>query len=561
MPAPALPRLRALTFALLTLSAPLAMLGANAATASAASAPTDALAASLDAALRQHFKPDAPGATVIVVRDGRTVLRQGYGLADIGTGAALEPAMSMRIGSVTKQFTAVAILMLAEQGKLKLDDDLRRYLPEYPAQPTPITLRHLLIHSSGIVNYTGRPGFVAQMELDLTPAQLIDTFKNEPLRFPPGTRFEYSNSNYFLLGAIIEKVSGMPYAKFVEQRIFIPAGMADTAYEGYERRPVKRAAGHEHQVARFEPAKPLSLTQPYASGALVSTVDDLARWSAALDSGKLLRPARLADAFTAQPLADGKPGPYGYGWFISTFQGHKTEQHGGAINGYTSSVLRVPDQKLFVAVLSNTQGGAAAPEFVAQHAAALALGKNLPYTAAELGQFTGVYRIDDQSSHVVKRTDGGPLTIQATGRPRAALAPVAQNAFLIGDSQIRVEFRRGADGKVDQATITDNGNALVHARSGDLPKPGALKLPQAALQRWVGRYEIMPGKFFEVRLQGEVLAAGPEGKGALPLLALAEDRFSAEEAGADLRFGIAQDGAAQVTVEHGGRSFTGKRLP
>jgi CubicO group peptidase (beta-lactamase class C family) len=553
-------KLAPLALALLTLGAPLAVQAENtAATAtSITKAAPETLGARIDAGLRQHFRPDAPGATVIVVRDGQVLLRQGYGLADTATGKPMDAAMAQRIGSVTKQFTAVAILQLAEQGKLNLDDDLRTYLPGYPAYPHTVTLRHLLAHSSGIVSYTSRPGFIAQMTRDYTPDQLIDTFKHDALLFKPGERFEYSNSNYFILGAIIEKVTGMPYARYLEQAVLAPAGMKDTAHEGFERSGLPRAAGHAPQGERFAPSGPLSMTQPYASGALLSTVDDLARWDAALNGGKLLRPATLKQALSARPLANGKPGPYGYGWFIGSFLGERTEEHGGGINGFSSKVLRIPSAKLFVAVLTNAEGGNVSPDVLAAHAASLALGHALPFTTAELAPFQGVYRIDDNNSHVVK-VIGGRLTVQATGRNRAVLVPKSANTFQLGESPVRFEFQRDAAGAVKQVNIVDPDRARVCVRVGDVPNLVSLKLAPAVLDRWVGRYQLDKGPVLVIQRQGEGLIGGPEGLGAQPLRATAEDRFTLDQAGVSLQFATA-DGVTTLTFEQGGKTFTAKRL-
>ena len=554
-----MPKLSTLALAVLLAHVPLAAQAESATVEAAAAAqPAGELAARIDAGLRQHYPSGAPGAAVIVVRNGQVVLRKAYGLADTVAATPMEPGMALRIGSVTKQFTAVGILQLAEQGKLKLDDDMRRYLPGYPAYPHTVTIRHLLTHSSGVASYTSRPGYMAQMMRDLTPAQLIDTFKNDPLRFAPGERFEYSNSNYFLLGAIIEKISGMPYARYLEQFVLAPAGMKDSAHEGFERGAAKRATGHTPDGTQFKHAAPLSMTQPYASGAMLSTVDDLARWNAALDSGKLLRPATLKEAWSAQPLAAGKAGPYGFGWFVSSFLDQKTEEHGGGINGFSCGVLRIPEAKLFVAVLTNSDGGLVSPEVVARHAAALALEQALPFTVAELAPFEGEYRIDDKNSQVIS-VHNGSLTVQATGRQRSTLEPVAANAFQLG-SATRFEFQRDAAGKVKAVSITDANKARHYARVGDVLRPAALKVAPAVLDGWAGRYRLNDGLVLVITRQGEGLAGGPEGRAAYPLRAVAENRFEVEGAGVQVQFAKA-NGSTSLTFEQGGKSFSATREP
>lgn len=277
-----MPKLSAVCVAVLVLLGAPAVHAQEAPGAAQAAQSAQSTAARLDALFSASYKPTEPGATVIVVKDGKTLLRKAYGIADTAGMTPLAPGMVLRLGSITKQFTATAILMLLDEGKLALSDDITRFFPDYPTRGKKITVEHLLTHTSGIASYTSRQEYVLTMGSDMTVAQMIDSFKNAPLDFEPGTAYRYNNSGYFLLGAIIEKVSGQPYAKFLEQRIFVPLGMKDTAYEGFERSSTAHAAGHSPGAKGFEHSAALSMTQPYAAGALVSSVDDLARWDAAV---------------------------------------------------------------------------------------------------------------------------------------------------------------------------------------------------------------------------------------------------------------------------------------
>ncbi|MDN2673878.1 serine hydrolase [Janthinobacterium sp. SUN026] len=339
-----------------------------------------ALAARIDSEIAPLFKANEPGATVIVTQAGLTVFRKAYGMADVAKGLPMTPDTVMRIASISKQFTATGILMLADEGKLALDDDIQKFLPDYPSGGKRITIEHLLTHTSGIANFTNKPTFEAGMNTDQTVSQMIDSFKNDALQFEPGTRYSYSNSGYFLLGAIIEKVSGLSYAKFVEQRIFVPLGMRDSAYEGHERGSAMRAKGYTRSSAGsgFEPGKAVSMTLPYAAGALVSTVDDLARWDAAVSAGTLLKPSSQQKAFTAHVLADGKSVPYGYGWSVRKMRGMPMQSHGGGIPGFSTYALRLPEKQLYVAVLTNADRGLPGAEMIAVKAATIAVGNGFP---------------------------------------------------------------------------------------------------------------------------------------------------------------------------------------
>lgn len=294
-------------------------------------------------------RPDRPGAAAIVTKRGETLLRAAYGAADMERGFALDPSMTFRIGSLTKQFTAVAILMLADDGDLALDDTIGAHLSDYPSHAAHLTIEHLLTHSSGIRGYTEMREFPSVMTKDVAVAQLIDFFKKEPLSFVPGTRFAYSNSGYVLLGAIIERVSGLPYADFLAQKIFKPLGLSNTAYEGHERSAAVRAVGYN----RDRPAPTISMSWPYAAGGLVSTLDDLARWDRALTKGVLLSKESWVRATTPYRFRNGKRGPYAYGFVCGRLAGRDTLEHGGGIPGFSSHALSIPQDELFVAVLSN----------------------------------------------------------------------------------------------------------------------------------------------------------------------------------------------------------------
>ncbi len=525
------------------------------------------LASRIDASIAPYFQSDAPGATVIVVKEGQTVLRKAYGMADTGKGVKMTPEMTMRLGSITKQFTATGILMLAEAGKLALDDDITRHLPDYPTQGKRITIEHLLTHTSGIVSYTSKPDYMTRMAQDVTVAQMIDSFKNDPLEFEPGSRYRYNNSGYFLLGAIIEKLSGQPYARFVEQRIFVPLGMLHTAYEGFERGKGPVAAGHSRAEKGYGPTRPLSMSQPYAAGSLVSTVDDLARWDAAIGSGKLLSPASWRKAFTSYRLADGKDTNYGYGWEVGKVQGVPMAGHGGGINGFSTYALRLPEQKLYVAVLANSDSGPANPGVVARKAAGVAIGKpyreftELALPPAALDGVTGTYDVEKGVQRVFRR-EGDKLVMQRSGRPPVTLKAASANEFFIPGSLEYFEFKRDAKGMATQVVQYTDGGPLVQPRSGDAPAPRqAVKLANAAFDARAGRYELRPGFVMELTREGDRYFAQATGQGKLEIFASSDTLFFSRDVDAEISFEpvAGQDGQTFV-LKQGGRNLPGRRL-
>lgn len=274
------------------------------------------LAARLDQVFGRAYPAGEPGAAVIVVQEGKTILRKGYGMANLELQISIAPEMAFRIGSMTKQFTAAAVLKLVEQGKLSLLDDLTKYLPDFPTHGKKITIEELLTHTSGIKSYTGMDAWPSRMREDWTPQAMIGFFKDQPLEFEPGTKWRYNNSGYVLLGAIIEKVSGKTYADFLEETIFRPLEMENTHYGSDSPIIRGRVAGYTRGPKGWQNAPYVSMTQPYAAGGLVSTVDDLARWNAALETDKLLSVESRRRMGAPFQLPDGTSTRYGYGYGI-----------------------------------------------------------------------------------------------------------------------------------------------------------------------------------------------------------------------------------------------------
>ncbi|MYN06762.1 serine hydrolase [Pseudoduganella aquatica] len=529
----------------------------------AAAAADPSFAERFDAVIGSNYKATDPGITVLVARDGKPLLRKAYGMANIEKKQAMTPEMSLRLGSITKQFTAVSILMLADEGKLSVQDDITKHLPDYPTKGKRITIEHLLTHTSGIVSYTSKPGFMAAMNTDLTVAQMIDTFKNDPLEFEPGSRYAYNNSGYFLLGAIIEKISGQSYAKFVEQRIFVPLGMTQTAYEGYERTPPLRAAGYSKKGDAFEPSAPLSMALPYAAGSLVSTVDDLNRWDQAIAQGKLLKPASWKMAFTPYTLADGKSTNYGYGWAIGNLKGSPMIGHGGGINGFATYALRLPQEKVYVVVLGNADSGNVAPEMMAMKAAALAIGK--PYTeykeitldAKALAAFAGVYGGPGPETRTI-RVENGRLSMARSGGNTTLLRPHSENGFFVGKSLITADFARDAKGAVTRVTVSRDGNSTVYPRTGDaaaLPARVEVKVAPAVLDSYVGKYQLAPNFIIEVRREGEKFIAQATNQPPFELFATSDTNFFVKVVDAQVNFTKNPDGSHVLVLNQGGRTM------
>jgi CubicO group peptidase (beta-lactamase class C family) len=334
---------------------------AQAPAAAPAGASASGQAAAVDAVVQKAMQTrQFPGASVAVIKDGAVVLAKGYGTSDVEKSTAATGQTVYQLASVTKPFTAMATLMLVEDGKLSLDGKVTGILPGLPAAWAPVTVRHLLTHTSGLKSYTDvfREKKIADSQV-FTRDEILALVKDAPLAFTPGERYAYCNTGYYLLGMIIEKVSGRPYAAFLGDRIFTPLGMTSTSIDDYaDARPV-RARGYATANGQTTLAAHTHPTQPFSAGALVSTVVDLAKWDAALSARKLLKPASYDLMWTPQRLNDGKPSTYAMGWQVEPYRGHARHGHGGGISGFSTFFARFPDDKVTVIALVNQGGGAA----------------------------------------------------------------------------------------------------------------------------------------------------------------------------------------------------------
>jgi CubicO group peptidase (beta-lactamase class C family) len=297
---------------------------------------------------------------VAVIKDGTVALAKGYGLSDVEKSIKATEQTVYQLASVTKQFTSAAVLLLVEDGKLSLDGKITEILPGLPAAWAPVTVRHLLTHTSGIKSYTDVFGEKKILDSQVfTADQILALVKDAPLISTPGEKYAYCNTGYYLLGMIAEKASGTPYGTFLADRIFKPLGMTATALDDFgDARPI-RAKGYATSNGQTKPAEHTHPTQPFAAGALVSTVVDLVKWDAALTARKLLKPASYESLWTPMRLADGKPSPYAMGWQVDPYRGHTRHAHGGGISGFSTFIARFPDDKLTVIALVNQGGGAA----------------------------------------------------------------------------------------------------------------------------------------------------------------------------------------------------------
>jgi D-alanyl-D-alanine carboxypeptidase len=312
----------------------------------------------------------APGVSVAVIRGGRdTLVYRGYGLANVENDVPATPRTVYPIGSITKQFTAAAVLQLADRGRLSLDDSIGRHLPGVPDAWRGIRIHQLLNHTAGVPDYASIPRIQSIIAGELTPDSLIGLVRYHALEFEPGERWSYSNIGYTLLGMLVERASGQPYARYLESGIFRPLGMAATRDCDVTPPTPHRASGYQRRDAGVAGARRTSMSFAFGGGGLCSTVGDLAAWNRALTGGRVIRPASWARMTTPQGAA--VPAKYGYGLWMRALEGHRAIEHGGGLDGFWTANLYLPDDSLSVTVLTNLDTGN--PEDLARDIARLVL--------------------------------------------------------------------------------------------------------------------------------------------------------------------------------------------
>ena len=330
-----------------------------------------ALTKKIDKIILSELKdPNGPGGVFMVAKKGKPIYQKAFGKANIELGVALTTDHVFQLGSMTKQFTAIAVLMLEEQGKLSTTDTISKFIPDYPNGGN-ITIHHLLTHTSGIKDFTKMKALKDIAQKEMTPKMMVDFFKNEPVDFAPGAQFEYNNSGYALLGYIIELASGESYEEFIEKYIFQKIGMNQSCYATDRQIIPKRAYGYQKKESGYVNKTIINFSVPYASGALMSTLNDMIKWQNALNQNVLLRPETSKKAFTKYQLNNGEEVLYGYGWHLREINGTPTREHGGSIFGFKTMAVYIPSEDIYAIGLTNCDCNS--PTKITQEIAKMAL--------------------------------------------------------------------------------------------------------------------------------------------------------------------------------------------
>lgn len=386
---------------------------------------------------------------ILVARDGKPIVSRGYGMANFEWEIPNSPKTAFRLGSITKPFTAVAIMLLQERGKLNVSDPVCKYVADCPPAWEAITIRHLLTHTSGIPNYTAFSGFIEKRGMmPISTSDLFAEYKAKPLDFTPGDRNSYSNSGYHLLGLVIEKASGKSYADFLQENIFVPLGMKQSGYDSHRDLVKWRAAGYRRDGEGYVNAPFMDMLIPFSAGALYATTGDLLIFDQALLADRLLTQKSRDEMFT--PFKNN----YALGWGVGKRFDRGATSHGGAINGFASQFMRFPDDNVTIVVLSNVQGSGV--DKVANSLAAIMFGakydlprerKAIAVPSSILDNYTGEYQLLPTTVAVITN-EGGKLFFKIDGQPTLELFAETETDFFMKSVDAQVTFVKDAAGKV-----------------------------------------------------------------------------------------------------------------
>jgi len=463
--------------------------------------------------------PNGPGFAIQISKDGKTIYQKAVGKANLELDVDMTTDHVFRIGSITKQFTTAAILRLQEQGKLSINDELTKYIADYPTHGNKITIEHLMTHTSGIKSYTSMPEFRTKwMSTHMDPEELIAVFKDEPMDFKTGEKEIYNNSGYILLGYIIEQVSEKTYGEYIETEFFEPLGMNNSSYEVASDIIPNRAYGYdEREEEDYINAPYLSMTLPYAAGSLLSTTDDLRKWHTAFMNDQVISASSRTAAHTSAKLTDGDETGYGYGWGIGSYKGSTRIGHDGGINGFLSSSQYFPDEKILLTVLSNCNCNSA--QQMVMPLAATAIGKpiiepkesDLDLSLAE--KYVGKYQLTPTLILDVM-LDGDKLKVSPTNQEPVYIKPIGEHKFFIREISSELIFHQEEDGSVKSLTLFQGG---AHKAFKIDVKEVAMSV--AELQKYIGTFEVSPNMNFVFREADGVLygKAGPDEVSLIPL--------------------------------------------
>jgi CubicO group peptidase (beta-lactamase class C family) len=522
-------------------------------------------------AIFEKASGDNPGAAVLVAQNGSILFEKGYGLANVENNLPVTLKTKFRIGSITKQFIAAAILKLEEAGKLSVSDPLSKFIPDFPRGDS-VTVYHLLTHTSGIHSYTNEPDFLQTAASEIKPDSLIAQIKRAPYDFDPGEKFAYNNSAYFMLGYIIEKVSGKSYAGFLKETFFDPLEMRDSGVHTWSAILPHEATGYSYIDNKFQKALNWDMSRAGGAGALYSTVKDLYLWNEALFNGKVLSDASMKAAFTPALLSDGTQAPafgagYGYGWAISDFRGMQELAHSGGLHGFLSFLTRLPEEKFTVTILCNSlPTNNINPTAAAHRIAEIYLWEKLKPQdsfAADTSidpntydDYVGRYEYQQGAILTITR-DGGRLFAQLTGQPNFEIFPKSATEFFWKVVDAQIDFVHNEAGDVTHAVHHQGGQTFEAPRLNE-EKPA--DIDPAIYDIYVGEYQFNPNAVITVSKEDSRIFVQLTGQPRFEIYPRTQTEFFLTVVKADIEF--VNDESGKVTsliLNQGGMKQTATR--
>jgi CubicO group peptidase (beta-lactamase class C family) len=427
--------------------------------------PAQNITKKLDELVSAYTNNESFNGSVLVAQKGVILLQKGYGYKNAAKKEMNDGNTIYQIGSITKQFTSAVILRLQEKKKLSVHDKLSKYFPALPFADS-VNIENLLTHTSGIYNYTNNADFMKTEAVKPTSQEkLFALFKDKPLEFEPGSKFSYSNSGYILLGYIIEKVTGKPYEKVIHEMIFTPLQMSHSGFDFAALSSPNRATGY-FSLSKTDntPATIVDSSASFAAGAIYTTVGDLYKWDRSLYTEKIISKASLKDAYT--PRKD----KYGFGWSIDTAYAKPVYKHGGGIFGFSTDILRSPEEDICIILFDNKGDGSL--EKIAEGLNAIL--HNKPYEipkekiviavdSSVLKQYVGEYELAPNFILAITLEEG-KFMVQATGQGKAELFAEKENFFFLKVADVQVEFTKNADGKTDKLILHQGGRVTPAKR-------------------------------------------------------------------------------------------------
>ena len=512
----------------------------------------------VDSIMNASYKHDAPGAVILISKKGEPIFRKAYGLANMELNIPNKPENIFSIGSISKQFTSVCILKLAQEGKLSLQDDIKKYLSEYNSHGRHITIENLLNQTSGITSYTEMKGYFLKSMIDQSEEEMINFFMNDSLLFEPGTDWSYSNSNYILAGIIIEKVSGKPLTEFYTQNIFTPLEMSNTSVGSHDTIIANAASGYRSADAgKYKPAVYESRSWDLGCGGIISCVDDMLKWDNALYTDKIVKQEWLKKAWNPFLLPNGKETNYGLGWGISNYNGLQIIQHSGAIPGFMSDGFRIPSQQLYISILTNNE--AVGPWDISTDVAMRLTGQKITKSTIvkinkkDLNEYTGVYQIHrvgsriatnytDEKLYRYNTIEGDSLFSQPAGGSKEVLLCIGKNLFVGEESDTRFLFNRNKKGDITSLEmytepLTYGPNEIELKTNLPLPKKKvALALDVKTLEQFKGKYSLGGGDFILVSVADNKIYIQETGEKKQEIFAENETKFFLKSIDATIEF-------------------------